>query len=294
MRPVVLLVAAVVAVGAGLFVLKTYGNSPQSQTAGTVADVATVDVLVAKTAIPVGTILTPDMIEHQAWPSHLMVEGFVSGSTDIAGHVARGEFAAHEPFTTAKLANPNDPSFLAAALDPNMRAVTIATDAISGIAGYVFAGDHVDVMLTHNIPAEEKNREKTGTARSGDKPEYVEVLVANARVLAVNVRPITGKDAQTAAPSSITLEVDAIQAQNLRLAEKVGTLSLALRPLKGEEENADSRPISAIYLTKASVSTGGGEGVRIVRGASSTKESQSMQALPGNPDISNNPDAVKN
>jgi pilus assembly protein CpaB len=209
--------------------------------------------------------------------------------------VARGAFSEREPFTESKLANPNDPSFLAATLGANMRAVTIATDAVSGIAGYVFPGDHVDVFITHNIPSEEKNRQLKGFARGGDKPEYTEILVPNARVLAVNVRPATNKELTVNTPTSITLEVDTDHAQALRLAEKVGTLSLALRPLKDKEVDDSAEPARAVTLTKATVSMQNSvEGVRIVRGAGD-KETQMMQALPTSGGEASEPvDAVRN
>jgi hypothetical protein len=44
--------------------------------------------------------------------------------------------------------HPGEQGFLAAVLDPGKRAVSIPVDGTSGVAGFVFPGDYVDVILT--------------------------------------------------------------------------------------------------------------------------------------------------
>jgi len=291
MRFVALLVAAVIAVVAGIAALQMSGEKTPSQTPQTTAStqnpsVSTVEVMVARQPIEVGTILEQAMIDKQPWPSHLLLDGFITSDNadaNLVGKVARASFQANEPITRSKIANPNDPSFLAAALPEGMRAVTLATDAISGVAGYVFPGDRVDVILTHNIPNDIQVRTDK-SVRQSNKPDVAEILIANVRVLAVNVRQLSGKEAASSTPSSITLEVAEKDAQSVRLAEKVGTLSLALRPLKdGDHMNPD--PTKSIALTNVKIyGTQSTSGVRIVRGANDKKientENKNTQTAP--------------
>jgi pilus assembly protein CpaB len=271
MRFVLLLIAGVIAVVAAVAVLQMSGKNPQiPQIASAPAaqnssnNVATVEVLVAREAVPVGTTLTEAMVDKQPWPAHLVLEGFITTESkegaNIVGHVARMPFQSREPFMRSKLANPNDPSFLAANLPAGMRAVALATDAISGVAGYVFPGDRVDILLTHSIP-------EALAARAGDKtmgtgrPSVTETLIPNVRVLAVNVRPAPGKEGQVpTTPSSITVEVGEVYAQQIKLAEKNGTLSLALRSLKDRDDRELVKPAMVADLTQVRVS--------IIRGAS--------------------------
>ncbi len=272
MRFVALLVAAIVAVVAGIFALqvsrKTQDVAVQKVAQQTPA-VTTVEVIVARQPIEVGTILEESMIDKQPWPSHLVLEGFITSDSkdaNLVGRVARSAFQANEPITRNKVANPNDPSFLAANLPPGMRAITLATDAISGVAGYIFPGDRIDIVMTHNIPTDIRNRSQR-VFRPSEKPDISEVLVADVRVLAVNVRQPGGKEASSSTPSSITVEVSEKDAQSIRLAEKVGALSLALRPLKSDGEVA-AAPVQLPSLTQVNSASGSGyAGVRIIRGA---------------------------
>ncbi len=210
--------------------------------------VRTVDVLVARSNIPVGSIIDNSMIDKQPWPENLVLEGFIvsdgNDKENIVGKVVRSGIQAHEPFMKNKLANPNDPGFLAASLPTGMRAVTVATDAVSGVAGFVFPGDRVDVLFTHeSIPG--------GTVSSG-KPTYTEVLAPNLRVLGVNIRD-GGDPSKPAAvsPSSVTLEVTDSVAQQIRLAEKNGTLSLSLRSIRDDAQNMID-PTSLANISRAS------------------------------------------
>lgn len=274
MRFVLLLIAAVVAIAAGVAALKMSGKTPPQKTAAVTAQAvqvqnpsSVVEVLVAREPVPVGTVIEESMIDRQPWPQHLVLENFiVSGAknSDIVGKVARAPFQAREPFTTDKIANPNDPSFLAATLPTGMRAVTIATDAVSGVAGYVFPGDRINVLFTHNVPKiirgtvnpmqfNPSQMADMGAMQS-DKPGFSEILIPNALVLAVNVREIQGRSgmqATNAVPSSITLAVSDEQAQQLRLAEKNGTLSLALRSLKDKDNFDVPLPTMLKNLTHA-------------------------------------------
>lgn len=122
-------------------------------------NIKTVDILVARTNIAVGTIIDSSMVDRQPWPENLVLEGFIvndgSDKDNIIGKVARGAIQAQEPFMKSKLANPNDPGFLAANLPVGMRAITIATDVVSGVAGFIFPGDRVDLLFTHD-PASNK------------------------------------------------------------------------------------------------------------------------------------------
>lgn len=279
MRFVLLIVAAVVAVVAGVTALKLSGEKSPEPTTSTATStsilptsVSTVDVLVARQQIPVGTIIKPEMISKQPWPAHLVLESFIVSTgenDDVVGRVARSTFLPYEPLLKSRLSNPNDPSFLAAVLPEGMRAMTLATDVISGVAGYIFPGDRVDILITHNVPGDaEKDRNASAFRANNNKPAFTEVLVPNARVLAVNLRPPDGLDATASnntAPTSITLEVPESVAQEIRLAERLGTLSLTLRSLKDIDNNEVPVPTTYEDITHAS-NLHTGAIVRIIRG----------------------------
>ena len=288
MRFILLLIIAVFAILAGVAVIPLLNKNPSAPQAAAPQNsgrenVATVDVLVAKQAVPLGAIITEAMVEKQPWPEHLVLDNFVvSGNknADIIGKVAREPFQEREPFTSNKLANPNDPSFLAANLPAGMRAITLATDTVSGIAGYLFPGDRVDVIFTHNLPQEIKQVNQ-GTNRTAERPAVTEVLAPNLRVLAVNLREVVGKETtqSNTTPTSITLETSDEDAQKIRLAEKLGTVSLSLRSLKDNNGQAPVQPTLPAptqlgTLSKVHLETGpnANSPIRIIRGVGAAND----------------------
>ena len=279
MRLLLLLAAAVVAVFAGVAALQL-SNKPAAPAPAVVEQpqtVSTVDVLVAREPISLGTVIKQEMLDVQPWPENLVLKGFIiNGGTDanIVGKVARSAFNAREPIMSSQLASTDEAGFLAATLPVGRRAITISTDAISGVAGFIFPGDHVDVVFTHNLlemyhVAEAANSNKptitTNTA-------YSEILVPNAPVLAVNLREIPPAEGaapptppSSISPSSLTIEVSAEDAEAIRLAEKNGTLSVALRSLQDRDGATPIKPVDLSNITQIVVPSLEADSVRVIR-----------------------------
>ena len=81
---------------------------------------------------------------------------YTEGSPDadmskLLGTVVRNPVTAGQPLTRGALVGPNDRGFLAAALGPGMRAVTVPVSATSGVGGFIFPGDRVDMVLTQEV-----------------------------------------------------------------------------------------------------------------------------------------------
>ena len=142
-------------------------------------------VLVAQRALPTGTIITQDSLIFQAWPKEMVKDAyFLEGKADmnkLLGTVVRFPVPAGQPVTQGALVSPGDRGFLAAALGPGMRAVTITVSARTGVAGFVFPGDHVDLMLTQTVvPIAQPD--PSGTAPRDTAPLNVaETIIRNLR-----------------------------------------------------------------------------------------------------------------
>ena len=65
----------------------------------------------------------------------------------------------HQVILPADIMRPGDHGFLAAVLTPGRRATSIGVDAVSGTAGLIWPGDHVDVILTQEMPEAERRRQ---------------------------------------------------------------------------------------------------------------------------------------
>lgn len=153
----------------------------------------------------------------QAMADHKML-------AEIVGAVARARFDQGDPLLRGEIVKPGDAGFLAAVLRPGMRAITIGVNLVTGGAGLIYPGDHVDVVLTQTFPGHETDPGNRSVS---------ETIARDLRVIAVDQRLQAGgttekshKPAQT-----ITLEVTALQAEQIDVATKMGEVALAIRSI---------------------------------------------------------------
>jgi pilus assembly protein CpaB len=233
-----LLLALVIAVGTALGARSLFmGASTPAAVAAQLAP-AGPKVLVAQRALPVGTILTADAVSFQAWPRDMVqdayfVDGDKTDMTKLLGTVVRYPITAGQPLTRGALVAPGDRGFLAAALGPGMRAITIPVSAKTGVAGFVFPGDHVDLVLTQTVK---------GGDSGGQGLKASETILKNLRVLATDqttsTETVDGKTVVRTA-SVVTLEVTPRIAEKVTVAETIGQLSLSLRSLADNQSDLD-------------------------------------------------------
>jgi pilus assembly protein CpaB len=221
-----LVIAAVTAVMAkNMF---TGASAPQATAAPVVP--AGPEVLVATKSLPVGTIIDAESLRFQRWPEGLVQPAyFIKGTpgaspADLLGTVVRNEITAGQPVTNGSLIKPGERGFLAAALGPGMRAVTVAVSATSGVAGFIFPGDRVDIVLTQEVAG----------GGEGASLKASETIIRNARVLAtdqrMNSRDEEGKPIVERI-DTVTLEATPKIAEKIAVAQTIGQLSLALRSI---------------------------------------------------------------
>ncbi|HEU4969904.1 Flp pilus assembly protein CpaB [Sphingomonas sp.] len=196
-------------------------------------------VLVATRALPVGTILQADSFRYQPWPKELVQEAYyIKGDVTPPqpGTVVRYAITAGQPITQGALVKPGDSGFLAAALGPGMRAVTVPVSAQSGVAGFIFPGDRVDLVLTQEV-----------AGNSGPPLRASETFVRNIRVLATDQRTdneIKDGKSEVKTFSTVTLEATPRIAEKIAVAQAMGQLSLSLRSIA--DNNAElERAIAA-------------------------------------------------
>lgn len=231
-----LLGAMVVAIGTAMAARSLFvgASAPKAEAAQQVPKGP--KVLVAQRALPVGTIITADSVSYQQWPKEMIQDAYyIDGESDmnkLLGTVVRYPVTAGQPVTQGALVKPGDRGFLAAALGPGMRAVTVSVSQKTGVAGFIFPGDHVDLVLTQNIKPTD----------GGDPLRASETFLRNVRVLATDQQTETetenGKTVVKTA-RTVTLEVTPKIAEKIAVAETVGTLSLSLRSLADSQAELD-------------------------------------------------------
>jgi pilus assembly protein CpaB len=199
-------------------------------------------ILVAKKNLPTGVFLKPEDVDWRPWPKEgLAPSYYLKGKvekTALIGAIVRRGITAGEPISDGKIAKPGDQGFLAAVLDPGMRAITVSINQTSGIAGFVFPGDRVDLLLTAEIP---------DTDGSGQKRFAAETVLTKIRVLAMDQR-VNDIENTPKVSKTITVEVTPKQAEMIAVAGHLGNLSLTLRSLAQEERPKESKDAPAMAV----------------------------------------------
>lgn len=224
-RFIILIVIAVVI--AGVTAMGVRSKLGSGETAGT-------RILVATGTIPAGTFVRAGKdFTWAEWPAKninpsYMVEGSGRTAEEFNGAVARRAIVAGEPITGAVLVKSNEGGFLSAVLSPGTRAVSIAVNATSGNAGFIFPGDRVDLLVTHNIPAK-------GMDGNAEKALATETFVENVRVLAID-QMLDNPENKAILAKTVTLEVTPKQAEMINVAGAIGKISLTLRSLANDAD----------------------------------------------------------
>ncbi len=229
-------------------------------------------VLVARGVIARGQILKPQDFSWQVWPDGGIDRNYIQAGTRSAeaftGWVARDPFAPGEPISEVKIVAPGSRGFLAAALAPGMRAVSVPVTATSGISGFVFPGDQVDILITHGLPG--------GGGNADSQHRAAETVLHDVRVIAVDQK-LESKNGEPLVAHTATLEVTPKQSEIIAVATEIGKLSLSLRSLaaaSSEKSTADSPAgdEKGTFTMDSEVSQllpkpgAGAEGVTVLRG----------------------------
>ena len=262
-RIVVLCIAAISAIGLALVVRAMGSSSNEPAAPAAAAPIAVrpmAKVLVAAKDLEPGKRLTDADLAWKDWPVDEVnpvfitdgstpvpakpanenaaekasdaVERVAKAATEIAGTGAKSDYVgsvvrepilAGEPIVARKIVRAGDSGYLAAYLEPGMRAMAIGVTVESAAGGFILPGDRVDVVLTA-----ETNR--AGATEGATKSKFVSgVVLQNLKVLAIDQSTRADDDEQAVVGATATLEVRPQDAELLAQAKAEGELSLALR-----------------------------------------------------------------
>jgi pilus assembly protein CpaB len=251
------LVVLTVAIAAGGVAALLAGRSekPPENKPDAVAQPATIDILVAKADISLGTALSAGDMQWQAWPATTATGNFIrktdrpNALESLTGNIARAPFVAGEPIREAKLVDAKGSGFMAAILPSGKRAVSTNISPETGAGGFILPNDRVDVVLSHR---DRDNDKKAGAA----EVNVSEVILSNIRVLAIDQSVEEKNGQKVVVGKTATLELTPTQVETLTQAQTTpnATISLALRSITDA-----SKPEAPVEKSKSTT------GVNIVR-----------------------------
>jgi pilus assembly protein CpaB len=232
-KRIVFLLLAVIVAGTTAFLARAWLQAERAAIAAQIAApkpvvAPSVQVLVARNALRTGQLIKPEDLRWQAWPQGALPQTYIIEGkrpiSDFVGAVARISFRVGQPIVDTDIVMPGSRGFLAAVLRPGLRAVSVPATATSAVSGFIYAGDRVDVLLTHTLNGPNGQHHAT------------ETVLRNARVIAMDQKLDFAPGDKPDVAKTATLELTAKQTEIVTLAVKMGELSLVLRSLQDEEE----------------------------------------------------------
>lgn len=220
---------AVVAAGVAAFLVNTMlsANNGPAVASAPGPSLSVTEVLVASRNLSIGQAVGSSDLRWQAWPEEALTASYITKRQDAkarqktVGATVRQPVLAGEPITSTKVIRTESAGFMAALLDPGMRAVSVKISPETGAGGFILPNDRVDVIVTRRAMNESGSREGFES----------ETILYNVRVLAIDQNFQEEDDKQTAVGRIATLELTPQQAETISLGEAMGDLSLILRSI---------------------------------------------------------------
>jgi pilus assembly protein CpaB len=222
------IVVLTIAIGAGGIAAYLASGSDKPAPAVPVAQLPTVDILIAKSDIGLGQSVKSEDLQWQTWPAATAGSNFISRAAradavkEITGSIARAPFIAGEPIREQKLVKANGSGFMAAILPSGFRAISTEISPETGAGGFILPNDRVDVILSKREKSPDSNGPDVSTS---------EIILTNIRVLAIDQAPKEKEGTNALVGKTVTLELKPEQAETLARARQSGTLTLALRSI---------------------------------------------------------------
>jgi len=274
MRLIILLVAAGAAIAAVFLVRSVQAPAPASAAAATSTvkrqEAPAKQVLVARHDIPIGKFVTADDLRWQAWPESSPTSAFVEQTKEpealekMVGAVARFSLVEGEPITATKMVHAGDSSFMAALLNPGMRAVSIEIAPETAAGGFILPNDRVDVIVTREM----ESAPSSAGANTIQKVRS-DLILANVRVLAIDgiYGPPAKEGENTGQGAALvgtraTLELTDRDSTLINTAKKAGELALSLRSISDLQAPSGATGPGRVYRDGVAQDS---EGVRVYR-----------------------------
>ena len=221
-------------------------------------------IVVAAVDIPAFTPITSDMVTFRQVPlgyAHPLAARTIE---EVVGLVTESEIIAGEEMLPSKLKQFGETdSGLSYVVPEGMRAVTVAVDEVSGVAGFLQRGDYVDVIsytsTSYEMPT--ADQAQTGTTETTDPAQNAvsqstTVIAAQNILVAAIGRSLSSSTGSTEDQSaigynSVTLILSPEDAMRVIQGSRSGSLILILRASGDHDTNTEDPVINDSLLIKA-------------------------------------------
>jgi pilus assembly protein CpaB len=191
-------------------------------------------IVAAAVALQPGSPITAENLTEIDWPVNVGLEGLIEKKEDVTGRVLMYAVAAKDPVLRRDLASSASLG-LAAKIPDGMRATAVKTNEVINVAGFIFPGSRVDVLVTMRS---ENNSESTITR----------TVLQNVQVLSTGTKMDPDPNGKPENVAVVTLLVSPEESQKLALAQNQGTIQFVLRN-GGDSASPDVPSVNMAELT---------------------------------------------
>jgi pilus assembly protein CpaB len=224
-----LVVALVLSIGATLFLYRGVLNRPKLETKKVVA---------AAKALDAGSALAADSLVLIDWPANLPSEGTFEKVNDVVGRSLIYPVGEKQPIRAPYLAAPGSGIGLTTKIPLGMRGISVRSNDVVGVAGFLYPGSHVDVLISY--------RQQT-TAEL-----VTQIVLQDVEVLTVGQKLEPDPQGKPETVAVVTVLLTPQDSAKLALATQMGTIQFVLR---NGADNTKAPPFSVAMLELASGET---------------------------------------
>jgi pilus assembly protein CpaB len=254
------IIVLIIAMAAGGIAALLAGRSDEPQPAlAPVAQIETVDVLVAGADIGLGSTVSSQDLRWQTWPAESASSQFIRRSDNpdainqLAGSISRQSFAKGEPIRESRLIKAKGSGYMAAILPKGKRAIAVDIAPDTSAAGFILPNDHVDIILA-------RRDNKDSDRAAGSDTHTGEIILSNIRVLAIDQTVEEKSGQRVVVGKTATLELAPHQSEMLARAKLMGVLTLSLRSIvdfnaAGNDDDTNTETRRNINIVRFGVSS---------------------------------------
>jgi pilus assembly protein CpaB len=148
------------------------------------------------------------------WPATVPLPGAFTAPQPLIGRIILYPLASGEPILERQLANPGSGTGLTVKIPNGMRAISLRSDEIVGVAGFLLPGTHVDVLVT---------------LRPANSDPVTTTVLQNVQILATGQKTEPDPEGKPATATVVTLLVKPEDAERVDLASTQGIVHFILR-----------------------------------------------------------------
>jgi pilus assembly protein CpaB len=181
-----------------------------------------------------GEVIKAQDLELVSWPASNPIVGAYTKPEDLVGRAVLYPADKDQPITDRVLAAPGSGVGLTAKIPNGMRAIALRSDEVMGVAGFIYPGSHLDVLVTYH---------------AANSPEPVTFTVLqDAEVLATGQKDQPEPDGKAVTTTVVTLLLTPQDAERAVLASSQGTFHFVLRSGSDKGQVKDA-PITLANMT---------------------------------------------